>query len=58
LFILIKLCRFDHGLVILEFRVSGADVEVLSDALFAVGALSVDVTDADQGSNEERAIYL
>ena len=42
----------------LEFRVSGADVEVLSDALFAVGALSVDVTDADQGSHEERAIYL
>ena len=42
----------------LEFRVSGADVEVLSDALFAVGALSVDVTDADQGSHIERAIYL
>jgi ribosomal protein L11 methyltransferase len=42
----------------LEFRVPGADVDVLSDALFAVGALSVDVTDADQGSKKERAIYL
>ena len=42
----------------LEFRVPGADVDVLSDALFAVGALSVDVTDADQGSHKERAIYL
>lgn len=42
----------------LEFRVPGADVDALSDALFAVGALSVDVTDADQGSQKERAIYL
>ena len=42
----------------LEFRVPGADVDALSDALFAVGALSVDVTDADQGSQRERAIYL
>ena len=42
----------------LEFRVPGADVDALSDALFAVGALSVEVTDADQGSQKERAIYL
>ena len=42
----------------LEFEVSGADVEALSDALFDAGALSVDVTDADEGSVKERAIYL
>ena len=42
----------------LEFKVPGEDVDALSDALFAVGALSVDVTDADQGSQKERAIYL
>lgn len=42
----------------LEFSVPGADVDVLSDALFFVGALSVDVTDADEGSHKERAIYL
>ncbi len=42
----------------LEFSVPGADVDALSDALFSVGALSVDVTDADEGSHEERAIYL
>ena len=42
----------------LQFRVPGADVDVLSDALFSVGALSVDVTDADEGSQKERAIYL
>jgi ribosomal protein L11 methyltransferase len=42
----------------LEFEVSGADVEALSDALFDAGALSIDVTDADEGSVKERAIYL
>ena len=42
----------------LEFKVSGADVEALSDALFDAGALSIDVTDADEGSVKERAIYL
>jgi ribosomal protein L11 methyltransferase len=30
----------------------------LSDALFDAGALSIDVTDADEGSVKERAIYL
>ena len=42
----------------LEFEVSGADVEALSDALFDAGALSIDVTYADEGSVKERAIYL
>lgn len=42
----------------LKFKISGEYVEALSDALFEAGALSVDVTDADEGSLKERAIYL
>ena len=33
-------------------------MEAFSDALFDAGALSIDVTDADEGSVKERAIYL
>jgi ribosomal protein L11 methyltransferase len=42
----------------LEFSVRGVDVDILSDALFNAGAISVDVKDADEGSTEEQAIYL
>ncbi|MDA0236954.1 MAG: 50S ribosomal protein L11 methyltransferase [Proteobacteria bacterium] len=42
----------------LEFKVSGAHLEALSDVLFEAGALSVDITDADEGSLNEKAIYL
>jgi len=41
----------------LEFCVPGPDVDHLSESLFSVGAISVDVTDADEGSAKEKAIF-
>jgi ribosomal protein L11 methyltransferase len=41
----------------LEFCVPGPDVDHLSESLFSVGAISVDVTDADEGSAREKAIF-
>jgi len=35
----------------------GSDVEALSDALFAAGALAVDIADADAGTAAERAAF-
>jgi len=39
------------------FVAAGSDVDRLSDALMAVGALSVDVTDADAGTPDEQAAF-
>jgi ribosomal protein L11 methyltransferase len=39
-------------------RVSGADVDALSDALLGAGALSVSVEDAAAGTADESALYL
>jgi len=41
----------------LEFCVPGPDVDHLSESLFSVGAISIDVTDADEGSAKEKAIF-
>ena len=41
----------------LEFCVPGPDVDHLSESLFSVGAISIDVTDADEGSTKEKAIF-
>lgn len=40
-----------------RFEVSGDDAERLGDALMEAGALSVDVTDADAGTPDERAVF-
>ena len=40
-----------------SFEVAASDVEAVTDALLAGGALSVDVTDADAGTAAERAVY-
>lgn len=39
------------------FVAAGADVDGLSDALMAAGALSVEVTDADAGTPDEQAAF-
>ncbi len=41
----------------ITFEIPAADVEAVSDALIAAGALSVDVTDADAGSPAERPVF-
>lgn len=39
------------------FEVAGAHADTLSDALMAAGALSVEVTDADAGTADEKAAF-
>jgi ribosomal protein L11 methyltransferase len=41
----------------LSFGAAGADADRLSDALMEAGALSVEVTDADAGTPDERAAF-
>jgi len=40
-----------------SFEVADSDVEAVTDALLAAGALAVDVADADAGSPAERAVF-
>ncbi|MBI1965614.1 MAG: 50S ribosomal protein L11 methyltransferase [Betaproteobacteria bacterium] len=40
-----------------SFEMAASDVEAVTDALLAGGALSVDVTDADAGSAGEQAVF-
>ena len=40
-----------------SFEMAASDVEAVTDALLAGGALSVDVTDADAGTAAERAMF-
>ena len=40
-----------------SFEMAAADVEAVTDALLADGALSVDVADADAGTTAERALF-